>query len=49
VPRDRDPSFRRGFGFGLGLSLGNALVRIVFALIGFGLILMLLNSLLSKL
>ena len=49
MPRDRDPSFRRGFGFGLGLSLGNAVVRIIVALIGFGLILMLLNALLSRL
>jgi hypothetical protein len=47
--RDPDRPFRRGFGLGLGFSLGSALVRVIFALVGFGLIIILLNSLLAKL
>jgi uncharacterized membrane protein YgaE (UPF0421/DUF939 family) len=46
---DRDSSFRRGFGFGLGFTLGSALVRVIFVLIGFGLLIMFLNALLGKL
>lgn len=46
---DRDSPFRRGFGFGLGASLGAGLVRLIFALVGVGLIIMFLNALLSRL
>jgi len=49
VRPDRDSSFRRGFGFGLGFTLGSALVRVIFVLIGFGVIIMFLNALLGKL
>jgi hypothetical protein len=46
---DRDSWFRRGFGMGLGFTLGSGLVRLIFVLITFGLLLMVLNSLLGKL
>jgi hypothetical protein len=49
MPRDRDSHFRRGFGFGVGFTLGSVLVRVIVVLVGFGLLIMLLNALLAKL
>jgi hypothetical protein len=46
---DPDRPFRRGFGLGLGFSLGSAVVRLIFVLIAFGLLIMFLNALLGKL